>query len=133
MVDTKAVAEELGTDAKILRRFLRQVGPVETVGSGGRYQFTKADLPHLRELFEKWSKGKKVTPSPVPKPRVPVNDQEARDRAVWAEESRPIILEDIRDPKVRARVRAIAEEQEKRLEARLLARGLHVTQWRHRQ
>lgn len=132
MVDTKAVAEELGTDAKILRRFLRSVGPVETVGSGGRYAFTKADLPHLKELFQKWAKGKNVSPSPSPKPRPPANDQISRDRAVWAEDPRPIILEDIRDPCVRATVRAIAAEQEARLEARLLARGLHITQWRHR-
>lgn len=132
-MDTKSVAEELGTDAKILRRFLRQVGPVETVGSGGRYQFTKADLPHLKELFAKWAKGKNVKPSPVPKPRVPANDQAARDRAVWAEDPRPIIIEDIRDPQVRAAVKKLAQEQESRLDARLLARGLHITQWRHRQ
>jgi hypothetical protein len=128
VVDTKEVAEQLGTDPKIFRRFLRSVGPVALVGSGGRYQFTKADLPHLRELFEKWAKGKKVKPS-APRQRPPANDRLARDRAVWEEESQPIILEDIRDPLVRARVRAEAKRQEDRLEARLLARGLHITQW----
>lgn len=133
MVDTKSVAEHLGTDAKILRRFLRSAGTVQPVGSGGRYQFTKADLPHLKEMFDKWAKGKNVKPSPVPKPRAPINDQVTRDRLVWAEDPRPIVIEDIRDPKVRARVRAIAAEQEARLNARLLARGLHITQWRHRQ
>lgn len=132
MVDTKAVAEQLGTDPKILRRFLRSAGPVVPVGSGGRYTFSKADFPHLKELFDKWAKGKNVKPSPKPKPRVPANDQAARDRAVWAEDNRPIVIDDIRDPHVRALVRRIAEEQEARLEARLLARGLHITQWRER-
>jgi len=133
VVDTKEVAEHLGTDAKVLRRFLRSpICPIRPVGSGGRYRFTKADLPQLRKRFQQWAKGKDVRPSSVPKPRPPINDQLARDRLVWDQERKKVIIEDIRDPRVRARVLAKAREQEARLEARLLAKGLHITQWRDR-
>jgi hypothetical protein len=52
---------------------------------------------------------------------------------VWAEEDAirggPLVMADIRDPKVRAAVRAKAAAQEARLNSRLLAKGLHITQW----
>lgn len=132
MVDTKEVAEHLGTDSKILRRFLRSPAcPIKPVGSGGRYRFTSNDLPSLKERFQQWAKGKDVRPSVI-KPRPPVDDQLARDREVWAQERRTIVFENINDPKVRARVRAKAKDQEARLEARLLSKGLHITQWRDR-
>lgn len=47
---------------------------------------------------------------------------------MWAEEGVLPALPDIRDPRVRARVRRIAREQEDRLELQLLAVGLHITQ-----
>ena len=50
-----------------------------------------------------------------------------RDERVWAEEP-PVVLESITDPRVRARVRSIAAEQEAQLDLRLLAAGLHITQ-----
>ncbi|GAA3753504.1 hypothetical protein GCM10022379_21970 [Micromonospora maritima] len=50
-----------------------------------------------------------------------------RDERVWAEEG-PSLLADITNPGVRAKVRHIAVEQEARLELRLLAAGLHLTQ-----
>lgn len=50
-----------------------------------------------------------------------------REERVWAEDG-PVVLEDITDPRVRAKVRRIAAEQEARLELRLLAAGLHLTQ-----
>jgi DNA-binding transcriptional MerR regulator len=128
-VDTKEVASHLKTDPKTLRRFLRSSAcTFKPVGSGGRYTFTKADLTELQRGFKEWSKGKNVSPTRLPAPRPPVDDQDARDRAVWAEEG-PVVLEDIRDPRVRARVRRIAAEQEARLNSRLLAKGLHITQW----
>ncbi len=69
---------------------------------------------------------------PEPKRRTPKANFEARpdrDQAVWAEEG-PIDLPDIRNPRVRAEVRRLAEAQSLRLETRLLAAGLHVTQMR---
>ena len=129
MVDTKEVASHLKTDPKTLRRFLRSSAcTFKPVGSGGRYTFKPSDLEELSRDFRAWSKGKNVSPARPPAPRPAADDQEARDRAVWAEEG-PVVLEDIRDPRVRARVRRIAAEQEARLNSRLLAKGLHITQW----
>lgn len=129
MVDTKEVASHLKTDPKTLRRYLRSSAcPIKAVGSGGRYTFSRSDLDDLTRGFKAWSKGKNVSPARPPAPRPPADDQASRDRAVWAEED-PVVLEDIRDPRVRARVRAIAAQQEARLNARLLAKGLHISQW----
>lgn len=129
MVDTKEVASHLKTDPKTLRRFLRSPScTFKPVGSGGRYTFTKADLEELARGFKEWAKGKNVSPARLPAPRPAVDDQISRDRAVWEEEG-PIVLEDIRDPRVRAKVRAVAAAQEARLNSRLLAKGLHISQW----
>jgi hypothetical protein len=46
---------------------------------------------------------------------------------VWFEEG-PIRIEDIRDPRVRARVKRDAQAAEMRLMLLLLAKGMHVTQ-----
>jgi hypothetical protein len=58
------------------------------------------------------------------------------DQAVWEEEDaqrgEPLVIPDIRDPRVRAEVRRVAAEQERRLEERLIAAGLHVLQKRRR-
>jgi hypothetical protein len=54
-----------------------------------------------------------------------------QDAAVWDEEGE-VVLADMRRPSVRAQVRRIALAQSQRLDARLLAAGLHVTQWRDR-
>jgi hypothetical protein len=58
--------------------------------------------------------------------------KQEKDEAVWAEEEAqlggPPVIADIRDPRVRAEVRRIAAEQEKRLEERLIAAGLHASQ-----
>lgn len=62
ILDTHAVAAELGIDARALRRFLRQHKSYENVGMGGRYVFTSADLPGLRHNLK--ASGK----APVPKP-----------------------------------------------------------------
>lgn len=138
MVDTAEVASALKTDAKVLRRFLRSpASPIKAVGSGSRYRITQADLPMLQEAFKKWAKGRPNTIAPKPRTAPEtvdaIEDQRRRDEEVWAEEEAkrgPIILEDIRDPRVRAKVRAKAQRQEDRLEALLLAHGLHITQQR---
>lgn len=55
----KQVATRIGTDAKTLRKFFRtDASTVEPVGQGGRYEFDAADLPKIREEFEKWNSGK---------------------------------------------------------------------------
>lgn len=51
----KQVATELGIEAKTLRQFFRSpASTVEPVGSGGRYEFEKTDLPKIKQEFETW-------------------------------------------------------------------------------
>jgi predicted transcriptional regulator len=55
----KEVAEEIGTTARLLRKFLRaetveaggKVGE-DTPGKGGRYSFTREEADELQERFE---------------------------------------------------------------------------------
>lgn len=130
-IDTKTVATALGTEPKILRRFLRD--PKSTyaaVGSGSRYNFTENDLPELTRRFQEWSGNKAARPVVV---RVPQdeNTQREKDIAVWEEEG-PVAMADIRDPRVRRRVKDIAAAQMARLDERLMAVGLHISQMRYR-
>lgn len=119
-MDTKTVAELIGTTPRVLRRFLRDKGSTFTaVGSNARYDFTDRDLPTIRTRFNAWQ-GCTSAPLPVviiPQPDPPVCD-----------DGDACVLEDIRDPCVRARVRRIAQEQEDRLDLMLMAAGLHITQ-----
>jgi len=133
-MDTAAVAAQLGTTPRRLRAFLRsEESTFQAVGSGARYDFTESDLPALNSRFHTWN-GTKA--APVKLVTAPVKaDTMARDRQVWDEElveHGPIVLADIRRPEVRAAVRRIAEVQERRLDARLLAVGLHISQMRVR-
>lgn len=56
----KQIATRLGVDAKVLRKFFRSPeSTVKPVGQGGRYVFDAADLPKIREEFEKYNSTKK--------------------------------------------------------------------------
>lgn len=127
-MDTKAVAEAIGTEPKILRRFLRDPrSTFRAVGSGARYDFTENDIPELSRRFADWA-GTKPTRPTIPRVSTPDRQRE-RDAEVWAEEG-PVVIADIRDPRVRARVRSIAAAQEARLNERLMAAGMHISQQR---
>jgi hypothetical protein len=138
-MDTKAAATAIGTEARVLRRFLRAPGsPVSTVGSGSRYDFADDELEGLSRAFKAWQQAKPTTHRTA---RVDdLTKQTMRDEEVWAEEAElrtrrglgPIILADLRDPRVRNRMLAKASAQQRRLEERLFAAGLHITQMRRR-
>lgn len=124
-MDTSAVAAHLGTTPRKLRQFLRSdASTFAAVGSGARYDFTETDLPTLATRYAAWSGTKAPTPAPMP---VAAPRDDSADRAVWDEEG-DIELPDIRNPRVRAAVRARAKAQEARLDQMLLAVGLHITQ-----
>jgi hypothetical protein len=132
-MDTATVAQHLGTTPRRLRQFLRSEGSTfVAVGSGARYDFTDDDLPALRTRWETWSGTKAPTPTPTPVRAAADDSTRLRDAEVWAEEG-PVELPDIRDPRVRAAVRARAEAEERRLDHLLLAAGLHITQMRVRE
>lgn len=134
-MDTTEVAERLGTTPRTFRQFLRS--PISTfvpVGSGARYDFTDRDFPTIEKRFAEWTEkgkprpdtAKKAKPTATPRANK-VDKQRARDLTEWAEEG-PVELEDIRDPRIRARVKADAQAAEDRLMLRLMAAGLHITQ-----
>jgi hypothetical protein len=136
-MDTAEAAHRLGTTPRMLRQFLRS--PMSTfvaVGSGSRYEFDERDVDTLRKRFSEWQGAGKPKPVNVsaPKPAKPNrgDKQKEMDRQVWEEEG-PVAIEDIRDPRVRARVQANAQAAEERLNMRLLAAGLHITQLGDRQ
>lgn len=133
-MDTKAVAVMLGTETRILRRFLRDPrSTFKAVGSGSRYEFTEADIPELQRRFNDWL-GTKQANRPAVVLKTVVDSAEAqreRDRAVWEEEG-PVYLPDLRSPGVRAEVRAKAREWDARLQERLMAAGLHISQMQNR-
>jgi predicted Zn-dependent peptidase len=132
-MDTSEVAEKLGTTPRILRQFLRS--PSSTfvaVGSGSRYDFTAKDLDTLRKRFADWQGAGKPKPNTPKKDKAPKGEKVSgepskKDAAVWFEEG-PVRIEDIRDPRVRARVKRDAQAAEMRLMLLLLAKGMHVTQ-----
>ena len=137
-MDTKDVAADLGTTPRVFRAFLRS--PMSTfvaVGSGARYEFTEQDLPVLRKRFAEWQGAGKPKPSngatQIPRTRNTRSQAtKAKDEEMWAEEG-PVRLEDIRNPQVRARVKAAAQAAEDRLTLMLLAKGMHITQLRDKQ
>lgn len=79
----KQVATRIGTDAKVLRKFLRSPeSTIEAVGQGGRYEFAKADLPLLKEEFDKWNT---VRPKRTSTPKVAGAIEEPRRKAEEAD------------------------------------------------
>jgi hypothetical protein len=52
----KQVASRIGTDAKQLRKFLRDKDSGYTaVGQGGRYDFPEEDVPVIKKAFDTWN------------------------------------------------------------------------------
>lgn len=132
-MDTTEVATMLGTTPRVFRAFLRS--PMSTfvaVGSGARYEFSDRDVPTLEKRFSEWQGAGKPRPDSgtvkESSPKVPKADRDrAKDEQLWAEEGL-VELEDIRDPRIRARVKRAARAAEDKLELLLMARGLHITQ-----
>lgn len=131
-MDTSEAAARLGTTPRILRQFLRSaVSTFVAVGSGSRYDFTETDLVTLQRRFSDWRTGdrsaapKKTTPTPKSPRKRPEVSRE--DRKVWEEEG-PVVVPDIRNPRIRARVLAEARAAEQRLTLLLMSQGMHVSQ-----
>jgi hypothetical protein len=119
----------LGTTPRVFRQFLRS--PISTfvaVGSGSRYEFTEKDVPTIKRRFAEWNGAGK----PKANPDTSVGPKQGKTKtkpanSSWEEEG-PVVIADIRDPRVRRRVLAAARDAELRLEQLLLSKGLHVTQ-----
>lgn len=140
-LDTKTIADRLQTEPRILRRFLRDPKSTFTaVGSGSRYTFTETDLPELERRFGDWMGNRPAATRPATPVSLQRQDEAAaqrlRDEQVWAEEDAsrggPLVMADIRDPRVRKAVQQKARRWDARLEERLMAAGLHISQMRDR-
>lgn len=133
-MDTKAIAVILGTETRILRRFLRDPrSTFQSVGSGARYEFTEADIPELTKRFHDWQGNKQAArvATPTRGPEDNAVFQRNRDEAIWEDEGE-VVIPDIRRPGVRAKVKREAERREARLNELLMAAGLHLSQQSYR-
>lgn len=120
-MNTREVAEKLGTDPRRLRRFLRSDNTYRNAGQGGRYEFTDKDLPTLKKRFAAWDEtASKSKATEAPKRRgpreVPAMPVEVAVKKLTASE--------------RKRRDRLSRERVDRLEAALKAKGLHVSQRR---
>lgn len=139
-MDTKEVATHLGTSPRTFRQFLRS--PISTfvaVGSGARYEFEERDLPTIERRFSEWNEKGKPKPEGAKRSRTPGRKTakvepkiRQRDIEVWDEEESSSTgvpqMDDIRDPRVRRRIKADARAAEDRLMMLLMSKGLHITQ-----
>lgn len=117
---SKMVAEEIGTEPRTLRRFLRDDPTYRNAGSGGRYVFTSRDLPTLRKRFASWQRA-------VDQRREKRDTSGLINRRDSSDEPEVIEI-----PRCTAALRAREAEQVERLERRLRECGLHVSQMRER-
>lgn len=100
-MSAKEVAQEFGTDARTLRKFLREVTPKEDQpGQGGRWTFTKGEATKLRKKFDRWSdEGAKSTPA-EPKAKRAKKETEAppEPEEIDLDDEEILDLEDLDDP-----------------------------------
>lgn len=92
-MSAKAVADELGVDAKTFRRFMRKavtadggIVGTDTPGSGGRYAIASSDLAIIRKRFDAWNAtgGKRVVTLLDPDAMKPARKRAPRQTAVKA-------------------------------------------------
>lgn len=121
-MNTKQVAAELKTDARVLRRFLRADASYRNAGPGGRYEFTEKDMPALQKRFNAW---------------VSENATRPRRSSQAVREDDDTMPASILGRKLtrteRTQRDAISRARVDRLEAALRASGLHIRQIRERE
>lgn len=108
-MNSAEAAQAIGTDAPTLRKFLRSAASTfRAVGSGARYVFDDSDLPVLKRKFAAWEASLNKASNP-PAKRAPHTTTKTPktevDREVWADEPE-FVVPDVRDPRIRAMVRA---------------------------
>lgn len=112
-------AEELGTTARLLRRFIRQNDSWKNATHAGRYSFTEAEMKSLKIQFEKWI-GSRST-------RKTVSKVEAEE-LFHLDEDKGIAVEDMdrmkHDPHFRRHVLDKRRARFAKLEARIAEVGL---------
>lgn len=85
----KQIATRIGVDPKVLRKFFRSAAStIEPCGQGGRYEFDAADLPKIKEEFEKYNSTK------TPRGRKAEGSKTTKTRGRSAPASAAVIEED---------------------------------------
>lgn len=130
-MNTREAADKLNTDAKRLRRFLRADNTYRNAGHGGRYEFTEKDIPTLQKRFAKWAgadDAKKKKPAPEASAKSDRREAPGRREVpAMAEVVARIPANKLPDA-VRAERDRLSRERVDRLEKRLIATGLHISQ-----
>lgn len=67
--DSKAAADQLGIEPRVLRQFLRATPEWNNVGSGGRYSFTEANIATLTRQVPKWLESRAAIKKPKKRTR----------------------------------------------------------------
>lgn len=126
----KEAAKKLGVSAKIFRSFLRRDPKYKSPGSGGAYDLSQFDFSDIEREFSQWRNA--ITPRTH---RTAVETEELISPLSF--DDTPLPLSALRKEGVsasdRARVRRISQARIDRLEAVLLARGLHISQMQDRE
>jgi len=120
-------AAEIGTTARLLRRFIRQNDSWKNATYAGRYSFSEAELKSLKIQFEKWAGSKsRSTPRPT---------QGVEEELLYLDQDKGITVEEMHElktnPQKRREVRARRMARYGRLEQRiaeLRLRDNHVSQ-----
>lgn len=124
-MNTAQAAAALNTEPKILRRFLRADEHYANAGAGGRYDFEDVEITLLRERFQMWSNDKAAKAPVKARQRVERND-------VATQRMSSTILGRKLYASERTRRDAIARARVDKLEAALIAAGLHISQMKER-
>lgn len=124
-MNTRQMADKLETDPKRLRRFLRADPTYRNAGQGGRYEFDDKDVATLKKRFSAWLEKTAKDAAAKAKPTGP--------RRVKGEI--PPMPANIANVPAGRLTKAQREERDQlsrqrvdRLEARLMAAGMHVSQ-----
>lgn len=94
----KEVAQECGTDARTLRKFLREFLPAEEQpGQGGRYSFTKGEVTKIKKGFGDWGKKAAAKAATADAPAAKKGKKSKKDEAPPVEELDAAELIDLED------------------------------------
>lgn len=123
-MNTREIADKLGTDPKRLRRFLRSDVTYRNAGQGGRYEFTDRDVPTLKKRFDAWdaAASAKTTERPRKTRRSTTRVDEPMPDYIASKPASKLTTAEREERDRRSR------ERVDRLEARLKASGLHISQ-----
>lgn len=77
------LAQELGTDARTARKFLRDITPAEAhPGKGSRWSIEKREVRSLKSKFTKWESARQAARNDAPADEAPADEVDAPEDEV---------------------------------------------------